>query len=494
MKSISKASLAFSQNTSKSASIASARQEVTAPLCERSNTTKRKLGQPSSSANDIPSGLDSMSFDVLEGNDERRAKRSRLSTHPFGTLREAKKNMAVMLDEEKSIPQISLLRKLKDRRERRRSGFSDKNSPKRFGFLKKKTTTEPAVTLASSSLARKPIISHPRPLSSKISTEVSHASRSSPQLSQSQGRQVRNLKNGGRTTSAQTAISQSSSKTLRRAAIPDFAPPSTTIQEASDKTSLVSTNSLGGLPKPPSPFRRCSNSSSNRGSWTTRAIKRHTQAELIRNARSAPPPPKYESINKADCVLAVTQKVSTASLGSTTTPPCVVQRDSTLFRPTISSLARMQATVRPKADISLPKIPSTPSALVTPAMQQKRAKLEREGDSVEMVASSFSIKTIQPFGNASSRDKAFQTNFMSKPAATPCKGGAGHGKGIMKKQSSAGLAAAARARAKSSGLRAVKSRGDLREKEKEMKRKKEEMRVLSSRRKEERELKEMLGM
>ncbi|OWZ39318.1 hypothetical protein C351_03917 [Cryptococcus neoformans c8] len=495
MKSISKTPLAFSQNTSKSASIASARQEVTAPLCERSNGTKRKLGQPSSSANDIPSGLDSMSFGVLEGNDERRAKRSRLSTHAFGTLREAKKNMAVMLGEEKSIPQTSLMRKLKDRRERRRSGFPDKNSPKRFGFLKKKTTTEPAVTLASSSLARKPIISHPRPLSSKVSTEVSHASRSSPQLSQSQGRQVRNLKNGGRTTSAQTAISQSSSKTPRRAAIPDFAPPSTTKQEASDKTSLVSTNSLGGIPKPPSPSRRCSNSSSNRGSWTTRAIKRHTQAELIRNARSAPPPPKYESINKADYVLAVTQKVSTASLGPTTTPPpSVVQSDSTLFLPTISSLARMQATVRPKADISLPKIPSTPSALVTPAKQQKRVKLEREGDSVEMVASSFSIKTIQPFGNASSRDKAFETNFMSKPAATPCKGGAGHGKGIMKKQSSAGLAAAARARAKSSGLRAVKSRGDLREKEKEMKRKKEEMRVLSSRRKEERELKEMLGM
>ncbi|EAL20385.1 hypothetical protein CNBF1950 [Cryptococcus deneoformans B-3501A] len=435
-----------------------------------------------------------MSLDVLESNDGRLAKRSRLSTHPFGTLREAKKNIGIMLSEEKSIPQTSMLRKLKDRREQRRSGLYAKHSPKRFGFLKKKKSTEPAVTLASSSSASKPIISNPRPLSSKVSTEVSHASRSSVQLSQSESHRVRNLKSGGRSTSAQTVKSQSSSKTPRRAAIPDFVPPSTTKQEASDKTTLASTNSLS-LPKPPSPFRPSGNSSSNSGSSTTRAMKSQTQAELIRNARSAPPPPKHEMIDKADSALAVTQTMSKASLGSTTTPPTsIIHRHSTLFRPTISSLARMQATVRPKADISLPTVPLTPSALVTPATQQKQVKLEREGDPVEMVASSLPIKTIQPFGNASLRDNAFETNFMSKPAATPCKGGASHGKGIMKKQSSAGLAAAARARAKASGLRAVKSRGDLREKEKEMKRKKEEMRVLSGRRKEERELREMLGM
>lgn len=494
MKSISKTSLASLQNTSKSASIACAHQQVSAPFSERSNAAKRKLGQSSSAANDIPSDLDSMSLDVLESNDGRLAKRSRLSTHPFGTLREAKKNIGIMLSEEKSIPQTSMLRKLKDRREQRRSGLYAKHSPKRFGFLKKKKSTEPAVTLASSSSASKPIISNPRPLSSKVSTEVSHASRSSVQLSQSESHRVRNLKSGGRSTSAQTVKSQSSSKTPRRAAIPDFVPPSTTKQEASDKTTLASTNSLS-LPKPPSPFRPSGNSSSNRGSSTTRAMKSQTQAELIRNARSAPPPPKHEMIDKADSALAVTQTMSKASLGSTTTPPTsIIHRHSTLFRPTISSLARMQATVRPKADISLPTVPLTPSALVTPATQQKQVKLEREGDPVEMVASSLPIKTIQPFGNASLRDNAFETNFMSKPAATPCKGGASHGKGIMKKQSSAGLAAAARARAKASGLRAVKSRGDLREKEKEMKRKKEEMRVLSGRRKEERELREMLGM
>ncbi|KIR50977.1 hypothetical protein I315_06583 [Cryptococcus gattii Ru294] len=432
---------------------------------------------------------------ALEGNDERRAKRSRLSTHPFGTLREAKKNIAIMLSEEKGIPQTSMLRKLKDRRERRRSGFHEKNSPKKFGFLKKKTGAGPAATLASSSSASKPIISHPRPLSYKISTEVSHAGRSSLQLSQSEGYQchIRNLKNGGRSTSAQTVISQTGSKTPRRAGIPDFAPPSVTNRESPGTSSLVSTNSLG-LPEPSSKFRRPSLPSSSRGSSTSRAMKKQSQAELIRNARSAPLPPKHETIDKIYPVLAATQKISTTSLGSIPKPPTsMIDRHSTLFLPTVSSLARMQATVRPKVDIPPPTISPTPSALVTPAMRQKQVLQERDGDPVEVVAASHSIKTIQPFGNATSRENAFETNIMSKPAATLCKGGPSHGKRIMKKQSSASLAAA-RARAKASGLKAVKSRGDLREKEKEMRRKKEEMSVLSCRRKEERELREMLGM
>lgn len=497
MESISKTSRVSSQNTSKSASIACPRQQVTVSLSARSNATKRKLEQSNSSAHDIPFSPDGKSSGALEGNDERQAKRFRLSTHPFGTLREAKKNIAIMLSEEKGVPQTSMLRKLKDRRERRRSGFHEKNSPKKFGFLKKKTGAEPAATLASSSSASKPIISHPRPLSYKIWTEVSHAGCSSIQLSQSEGyqRHVRNLKNGGRFPAAQTVISQTGSKTPRRAGIPDFAPPSVTNRESSGTTSLVSTNSLG-LPEPSSPFRRPSLPSSSRGSSTSKAMKKQSQAELIRNARSAPLPPKHETIDKTYPVLAATQKVSTASLGSIPKPPTsIIHRHSTLFRPTVSSLARMQATVRPKANIPPPTISPTPSALVTPAMRQKQVLQERDGDPVdpvEMVAASHSIKTIQPFGNATSRENAFETNIMSKPAATLCKGGPSHGKGIMKKKSSASLAAA-RARAKASGLKAVKSRGDLRETEKEMRRKKEEMRVLSCRRKEERELREMLG-
>lgn len=498
MANISKTSRVSSQDTSKSASTACARQQVMVSLSARSNATKRKLEQSNSSAHDIPFSSDGKSSGALEGNDERQAKRSRLSTHPFGTLREAKKNIAIMLSEEKGVPQTTMLRKLKDRRERRRSGFHEKNSPKKFGFLKKKTGAEPAATLASSSSASKPIISHPRPLSYKISTEVSHAGRSSLQLSQSEGYQchVRNLKNGGRSTSAQTVISQTGSKTLRRAGIPDFAPPSVTNRESSGTTSLVSTNSLG-LPEPSSPFGRPSLPSSSRGSSTSRAMKTQSQAELIRNARSTPLPPKHETIDKTYPVLAATQKASTASLGSTPKPPTsIIHRHSTLFRPTVSSLARMQATVRPKADIPPPTISPTPSALVTPAMRQKQVLQKRDGDPVdpvEMVAASHPIKTIQPFGNATSRENAFETNIMSKPAATLCKGGPSHGKGIMKKKSSASLAAA-RARAKASGLKAVKSRGDLREREKERRRKKDEMRVLSCRRKEERELREMLGM
>lgn len=495
MESISKTSRVSSQNTSKSASTACARQQVMVSLSARSNATKRKLEQSNSSAHDIPFSPHGKSSGALEGNDERRAKRSRLSTHPFGTLREAKKNIAIMLSEEKGIPQTSMLRKLKDRRERRRSGFHEKNSPKKFGFLKKKTGAEPAATLASSPSASKPIISHPRPLSYKISTEVSHAGRSSLQLSQSEGYQchIRNLKNGGRSTSAQTVISQTGSKTPRRAGIPDFAPPSVTNREPPGTSSLVSTNSLG-LPEPSSKFRRPSLPSSSRGSPTSRAMKKQSQAELIRNARSAPLPPKHETIDKIYPVLAATQKISTTSLGSIPKPPTsMIDRHSTLFLPTVSSLARMQATVRPKVDIPPPTISPTPSALVTPAMRQKQVLQERDGDPVEVVAASHSIKTIQPFGNATSRENAFETNIMSKPAATLCKGGPSHGKRIMKKQSSASLAAA-RARAKASGLKAVKSRGDLREKEKEMRSKKEEMSVLSCRRKEERELREMLGM
>lgn len=498
MKSISKTFQVSSQNTSKSASTACARQQVMVSLSARSNATKRKLDQSSSSANGIPFSPDGASSGALEGSEERQAKRSRLSTHPFGTLREAKKNIAIILSEEKGVPQTSMLRKLKDRRERRRSGFHEKDSSKKFGFLKKKIGAEPAATLASSSSASKPIISHPRPLSYKISTEVSHASRSSLQLSPSEGYQchVRNLKNGGRSTSAQTVISQTGSKTPRRAGIPDFAPPSVTNRESSGTTSLVSTNSLG-LPEPSSPFRRPGFPSSSRGSSTTRAMKKQNQAKFIRNARSAPLPPKHETIDKTYSVLAATQKVSTTSLGSIPKPPTsIIHRHSTLFRPTVSSLARMQATVKPKADIPPPTIPPTSSALLTSAVRQKHVLQERECDPVhpiEIVAASHSIKTIQPFGNATSRENAFETNIMSKPAATSCKGGPSHGKGIIKKQSSASLAAA-RARAKASGLKAVKSRGDLREKEKEMRRKKEEMRVLSCRRKEERELREMLGM
>lgn len=498
MKSISKTSRVSSQNTSKSASTACARQQVMVSLSAKSNATKRKLDQSNSSANGIPFNPNDTSSGALGGNDERQAKRSRLSTHPFGTLPEAKKNIAIMLSEEKGVHQTSMLRMLKDRRGRRRSSFHEKNTPKKFGFLKKKIGAEPAGTLASSFSTSKPIISHPRPLSYKISTEVSHAGRSSLQLSQSEGYQchVRDLQNGGRSTSAQTVISQTGSKTPRRAGIPDFAPPSVTNRESSCTTSLGSTNSLG-LPEPSSSFRRPGLPSSCRGPSTTRAMKKQSQAEFIRKARSAPIPPKHETIDKTYSVLAATQKVSKASLGSIPKPPTsIIHRHSTLFRPTVSSLARMQATVRPKADIPPPTVPPTPCALLMPAIRQKQVLQEREGDPadpVEMIAASHSIKTIQPFGNATSRENAFETNIMSKPAATSCKGGPNHGKRITKKQSSASLAAA-RARAKASGLKAVKSRGDLREKEKEMRRKKEEMRVLSCRRKEERELKEMLGM
>nr|XP_019047987.1 hypothetical protein I302_04608 [Kwoniella bestiolae CBS 10118]OCF26917.1 hypothetical protein I302_04608 [Kwoniella bestiolae CBS 10118] len=418
------------------------------------------------------------SHPTLSNEEGRQAKRTRLSNGPnyLGSLREAGKSIANLLGEEKGKSTEDMMKVMRDRRDKRRSSLLRKKGrgiSSRFGFLRNKKastlpTTDVAATIPSvqspplpaptmprktsvyaprdpphgripfdleASLARKPTATRRR------STDLTNVIKPHPEVledirSPTSSAVPKSQKDRGRSTSAQTMMSQSGSQAPRRAKIPDFAPPGGMHRAASG-----STNTLG-LPK------------SSSVSSSLAMSKKASQAEIIRNARPAPPPPS---------------SFETPRVGSSSTRPASINRSSTLYLPTASSLARMQATIKPNPERPLPMLP--PPVLSTPRIT--------------------STVQLQPFGSAQSRDnQSFTSNFnTSKPTPTATSLKPKTSQGAMGKSQSS---AAARIRARQSGLSAVKSRTNLRE-EMEVKRKKEEIKARMERREEERELREMLG-
>lgn len=224
-----------------------------------------------------------------------------------------------------------------------------------------------------------------------------------------------------RSTSAQTVLSTSSSMQLRPP-LPDFGPAS--------KIASASSSTLG-LPK----------SSSMSSSLP---MKKQVQADSIRPARPAPAPPA-ETVPK---------------FHQSTAPSLI--RSSTLYAPTASSLARMQATVKPTPDRPLP-VPPIPTA---PRF----------------------ANTIKPLGTASSRENMLLESNIHLSKAPPTIPKVTHPAAprTMKSPSKTKM------RARASGLSAVKSRGNLRG-EVEVQKRKAEIKARQQRLVEERGLREMLG-
>ncbi|WWC64108.1 uncharacterized protein I303_106715 [Kwoniella dejecticola CBS 10117] len=486
MRSISKSSIAPTASGSRTASSASLAIISHEPLASKAKR-KHDLTKSTSSTHLIPSAPNGAPLIASTSDEEaRQPKRSRLSNGPnyLGSLREAGRSIANLLGEEKGKSTEDAMKEMKARRDKRRSSLIKRKGrglSSRFGFLRhKKASTHPSssmdpVPLPATSVQSPPIPTPTMPRKTSVyaprdpphgripfdleaslarkptatrrrSTDLSNVIKPRPEVLEN----IRSLpaqvssksqKDRGRSTSAQTVISQSSSHTPRRAKIPDFAPPSTMGNAA-----MGSTNTLG-LPK------------SSSVSSSLALSKKASQADIIRNARSAPPPPSSFT------------EIARATTTKNTARPASVNRSSTLYMPTASSLARMQATIKPNPDRPLPMLP--PPVPATPRI----------------------TTTVQPFGSAQSRDnQSFTSNFnLSKPPLAASKGISGlkpktSQSAIGKPQSSA----AARIRARQSGLSAVKSKGNLRE-DMEVKKKRSEIRARNERREEERELREMLG-
>ena len=235
-------------------------------------------------------------------------------------------------------------------------------------------------------------------------------------------------------SSAQTVLSVSTTRSRPR--IPDFGPA---------PSAASSVNTLG-LPKPIS-------------SSLASSMRKQSQADILKKVRAAPPPP------------------AVSSEGSARSKPTTSVSSSRLYAPTASSLARMQATVKPTGSRPMPTIPRTTSTSSTaiPAVPAIPAG---------------------PFANASSRENVqFQSNFnVSKPLKPPAPASPMKKGKLAQSQMKSPLKAASssRLRAQASGLHAVKSKPDLR-KEREIAGRKAEIKARQGRLGEERELRKMLG-
>ncbi|WVR09113.1 hypothetical protein IAU60_006175 [Kwoniella sp. DSM 27419] len=453
--------------------------------------TKRKYNMASSTSTSgttprLPSAPNGAPITAATSEEDgRKTKRSRLSNGPnyLGSLKEAGRSIANLIGEEKGKSGEEVLREMKDKRTRRRSSLvktkKGRSLSARFGFLRSRKAsaahaadTIPVPTapdrpsmpssqqeLGASSFAgqiarkaRKPSDSELHPskkatTSRRRSTDLSNVIRPKPELleqAMSAQRPIQAPKDRSRSTSVQTVVSHSSSMTPRRPKIPDFTPP-----QPSSHPPLTP-----GLPR----------SMSTSSAFVASA--RSSQVDILRNARPVPAPPATGSTN--------------APAGSNpSSRPAALKRSSTLYMPTASSLARMQATIRPNPERPLP----VPPAAAAPKI----------------------ATTSGAFGMASSRaSHLFESNFnIVKPSSPPRGLALGNPvtstpkpRGGMLPPSSGGRLAikspAARLRAKHSGLSAVKSNGGLRE-EMEVKRKRSEIRARQERRGEERGLRELLG-
>ena len=341
---------------------------------------------------------------VWEGS---QAKNRKMSIGPLGSIREAGKSLVSLLAD-KPTP---------GKRVKRRT--SNRGLGSRFGLFKRRDSlTNPT----ASSLARSQV-------RSSTTSSLARSTRTTTSVG-SLGNRLPN--EGNRSASAQTCAS-TGSKTPTRPKLPEFG--------AARVESL-------GLPIAPL-----------NASISTESVRKQSHADIIRKARAAPAPPSIT----APATWLSSSAGPSAVMPSEATK--AAKRTSTLYQPTASSLARMQATVKPPAR-TLP------------------AALPRQ------------ISTTKPFGEASSRFDASLnlpdplTRFAPKPMvksdlksipASP-----------MKTPGKTASSAALRLRHKQSGLSAVKSKGNLRA-ESEVNARRNEIRARQARLGEERELRAMLG-
>lgn len=344
----------------------------------------------------------------------------------------------------------------------------------RFGLFKSKrcdSLTKPtASSFARSQMSRS--TTTPSLTSSSRTSSMMRGSTSTNSTVTSTTTTNRTIKERTRATSAGT-FGSTGSKTPTRPKLPDFG-----------DFSLSRSGSINALNLPT--VQSGSMSSVTSGL----SMKKQSQVDLIRKARPAPAPPVARVAqpatglasagSKATSLATPAPKARTASsstvASSTSTIPVSVKRSSTLYQPTASSLARMQATVKPPADRPLPAIP--------PPKQ---------------------ISTTKPFGNASSR---FEASFNVQPPAPMPPTSAGSLSPAVKTASKTSLkpvtaspmrptgkftsSAGTRIRHKQSGLSAVKSKGNLRA-ESEVNARRADIRAKQARLGEERELRAMLG-
>ncbi|ORY24783.1 hypothetical protein BCR39DRAFT_545922 [Naematelia encephala] len=420
---------------------------------------KRK--HDSSSMPSAPNGLPEIGGD--NGQDHLRTKRSRLSPGPnyLGSLRDAGKSLVNLIGDGPTKPKQTPLSEIR-KKNRRASWGRNKSLAERLGLsrprrrlsagpkplppnaitrvpppkaanvmsMSRSQTTNSLAQSLSKDKAVKPSDTLRRSVTSarRRSGDLDTVLKRSSDLNMAEGssHMEKAQRDRNRSTSAQTVMS-TSSKIKPRAKIPDFAPPSVVHPRSGSMNAL-------GLPKSTSISSGLS-------------MRKQSQAELIRTARPAPLPPSE-----------LVAKLPT------------LPRSSTLYQPTASSLARMQATIKPVSSRPLPMTPSTPAAKVAP----------------------------RPFGTASTRDN-LSVNTTAEPpyssakptiavfAKQPLIGSPM--KSPMKQSSQTHLRAA---RAKASGLSAIKSQRNLKE-DREVQRKRSEIKDRRERLEEERELRQMLA-
>lgn len=303
----------------------------------------------------------------------------------------------------------------------------------RFGWLGRKKSIGPAAILRAPAthfpaptMPRKTSVYAPRdPPAPKpkfdLQASLSRSTSTNRGLSTSTSTRIR-PKQRQASSSALTSLSSSTGRS--RSKLPDFG----TLGSNSAATSSVNTL---GLPKPSSSMAS--------------SMRKQSQADILKNARSAPPPPSEFSRPK------VTSAVTS----------------SRLYAPTASSLARMQATVKPEGPRPLPVVPSKKTS---------------------------TLPTTEPFGAASTRDNVlFQSNFnVPKPIPKPLPSALKKGTSMSQLKSPMKTAGSSRVRAQASGLSSVKSRPDL-GKEREIQARKAEIKARQGRLGEERELRRMLA-
>lgn len=189
-------------------------------------------------------------------------------------------------------------------------------------------------------------------------------------------------------------------------------------------------------------------------------MNKQSHADIIRTARPAPAPPIEELMEYTENVAPVPR-------------PATIKRSSTLYAPTASSIARMQATVKPTAERPLP---ATPNVAARPIATTKPYGLASSRSTFD---SSFNVPAPTQGATTASRPlkSALKTPAMPSPRKTPSK-----------QISSSAL----RVRQKASGVSAVKSKmnakGDA-----EVLARRAEIKARQQRMGEERELRELLG-
>lgn len=488
-------------------------------------------------------------------------KRIRLSKGPnyLGSIRDAGKSLVNLLAEaEGGNVTPAMARRMKEKRDRRRSslingkgalsaqvsermsltGVAGKRMSSRFGFLKKigrsvaaAGTTEPA-TVAPPQIAkptsRESLESKPQPKDMRRhATDLSNLIKPSPSLatglnvSTNKARIPSTLSRPEAQRNVSSSTTASASSSVRsRSKIPDFTAPTAGAAQPAMHRSASSTAAMGGkntlgLPKKAETARVSS------APFTSKMVRKASQASVIQNARKAPPPPETgaaqgeilkagsstETLMDLDEVepLPLSRNVSTSSISMAPPPPSAFRRSSTLYQPTASSMARMQATVKPNPARPLPSVPRPPSIAVTkpfgPGASRSNLNMFETGFHVQdentatasaSPAPATKLDTSQAVSASTPRLGTTVQPLAHAPSVAKMKQQAtGASLGKIRSPAKSNSMAAYRARARAAGVSAIKSKANLKD-EFDAQRRRTEVRAKQARLAEEKGLREML--